>query len=210
MGVYIPSSPSYRDVGGWKFALRPSAPRPTVTPFSDPNTDPTDPRNPGAPSYEETITPNSAINRLLADGVGLGRGTAGGWTEPPLLRDDFLDDGPIVRPVVPDQPAADPNRYQWLGEIGRGGMGVVYKGRDPILGRDLAVKVLRPELVGRPESEQRFMEEVQVSGQLQHPGIVPVYDLGRRPDGRPFFAMKFVRGRTLSVLLADRPDPATD
>jgi tetratricopeptide (TPR) repeat protein len=180
-----------------------------VTPFSDSTSDPTDPPTPGVPP-EETITPHSGIDRLLAGGAELGRATTGGWTGPPLLRDDFLDDGPIVRPVVPDRPAADPNRYQLLGEIGRGGMGVVFKGRDPSLGRDLAVKVLKPELVGRPESEQRFMEEVQVSGQLQHPGIVPVYDLGRRADGRPFFAMKLVRGRTLAADLAERPDPAAD
>src|SRR5262245_17007676 len=107
-----------------EFAPRLSAPRPIVTPSSDPDSDPTDPQTPGVPP-EETITPNSAIDRLLAGGAELGRGTAGGWTEPPLLRDDFLDDGPIVRPAVPDRHTTDPDRYQFLGEIGRGGMGVV-------------------------------------------------------------------------------------
>ena len=100
--------------------------------------------------------------------------------------------------------------YQLLGEIARGGMGVVLKGRDPDLGRDLAFKVLKAELAGRPGAEQRFVEEAQVGGQLQHPGVVPVYDLGRFADGRPFFAMKLVKGRTLAEALAERADPAAD
>jgi serine/threonine-protein kinase len=107
-------------------------------------------------------------------------------------------------------PRRPDGRYQLLGEIARGGMGVVLKGRDPDLGRDLAFKVLRTELVGRAGAEQRFVEEAQVGGQLQHPGIVPVYDLGRFGDGRPYFAMKLVKGRTLADLLADRPHPGHD
>jgi Flp pilus assembly protein TadD len=107
-------------------------------------------------------------------------------------------------------PRVHPERYQLLGEIARGGMGVVLKGRDPDLGRDMAVKVLRADLAGRPAAVQRFVEEAQVGGQLQHPGVVPVYDLGRFADGRPYFAMKLVKGRTLADHLADRPDPAAD
>ena len=101
-------------------------------------------------------------------------------------------------------------RYQLLGEIARGGMGVILKGRDPSLGRDLAFKVLKAELSGRQLSEQRFVEEAQVSGQLQHPGIVPVYELGRFADGRPYFTMKLLRGRTLAALLTDRPSPQSE
>jgi serine/threonine protein kinase len=89
-------------------------------------------------------------------------------------------------------------------------MGVILKGRDPDLGRDMAFKVLKTEHVGKPAAEQRFVEEAQVGGQLQHPGILPVYDIGRFADGRPFFAMKFVKGDTLAQKLAERPDPAAD
>src|SRR5262245_46781524 len=102
------------------------------------------------------------------------------------------------------------DRYQLLGEIARGGMGVILKGRDPHLGRDLAIKVLKSELTGKPAAEQRFVEEAQVGGQLQHPGIVPVYDLGRFADGRPYFTMKLVKGRTLAALLTERADLTTD
>jgi serine/threonine-protein kinase len=95
-------------------------------------------------------------------------------------------------------------------EIGRGGMGRVLRGRDPALGRDLAVKVLHEAYRDRPDVESRFVEEAQIGGQLQHPGVVPVYELGRFPDRRPFFTMKLVKGHTLAQLLSERPDPAHD
>src|SRR5205807_1761624 len=82
--------------------------------------------------------------------------------------------------------------------------------RDPDLGRELAVKLLLPEHAGRPTVVQRFLEEAQITGQLQHPGVVPVHSAGTLPDGRPFFSMKLVKGRTLAVLLAERPEPSSD
>ena len=109
-----------------------------------------------------------------------------------------------------DREAEAPGRYQILGEIARGGMGAVLKGRDPDLGRDLAVKVLLEEHRDRPEMVRRFVEEAQIGGQLQHPGIVPVYELGTFPDRRPFFAMKLVKGRTLADLLESRTAPGDD
>ncbi len=71
------------------------------------------------------------------------------------------------------------------------------------LGRDLAIKVLLEKHAGRPEVARRFIEEAQIGGQLQHPGVVPVYDIGRFGD-RPFFTMKLVKGKTLSRLLGER------
>ena len=89
--------------------------------------------------------------------------------------------------------------YDIVGELGRGGMGAVFKGRDPELGRELAVKVLLQDLQENPRSVQRFLEEAQVGGQLQHPGVVPVYAAGCLPDQRPYFTMKLVEGRTLAA-----------
>ena len=83
--------------------------------------------------------------------------------------------------------------YQLLGEIARGGMGVILKGHDTDLGRDVAVKVLDGELAKNPAVVQRFVEEAQIGGQLQHPGVVPVYELGTFPDQRPYFTMKLGR-----------------
>jgi eukaryotic-like serine/threonine-protein kinase len=97
-----------------------------------------------------------------------------------------------------------------LGEIARGGMGSVLRGRDDDLGRDLAVKVLLERYKDRPELVRRFIEEAQIGGQLQHPGIVPIYELGTFTDHRPYIAMKLVTGCTLAKLLGGRPGPTHD
>lgn len=96
------------------------------------------------------------------------------------------------------------HRYQLQGEIARGGMGAILKGRDTDLGRDLAVKVLLDSHKDNPDVIQRFVEEAQIGGQLQHPGIAPVYELGQFEDRRPFFTMKLVKGKTLAALLQSR------
>lgn len=126
---------------------------------------------------------------------------------------------PLRETCGPGDPASDPaatasvqqsGRYLVLGEIARGGMGAVLRGRDLDLGRDLAFKVLLDRHRHRPDILQRFVEEAQVGGQLQHPGIVPVYELGQFSDHSPYFTMKLVEGRTLSALLAERPEPSHD
>src|SRR5262249_26677864 len=86
----------------------------------------------------------------------------------------------------------------------------ILRGRDLRLGRELAVKVLLDAHRGDPSLLRRFQEEAQIGGQLQHPGVVPVYDLGRLADGSPYFTMKLVQGRTLAALLARRADPGQD
>jgi tetratricopeptide (TPR) repeat protein len=111
------------------------------------------------------------------------------------------------------QPQDLPERYQLVGEIARGGMGAVFKGRDADLGRDIAVKVMLEHHRGRADMLQRFVEEAQIGGQLQHPGVVPVYELNQTCDRRLFFTMKLVKGKTLTALLDERtalarPGPA--
>src|SRR5204863_5441259 len=95
-------------------------------------------------------------------------------------------------------------------EVGHGGIGVVYRGRDRHLGRDLAVKVLRAAYRDTPEARHRFAAEARVGSRLQHPAIVPVYDQGAFADGRPYFTMKLVEGHTLADLLRDRGGPGRD
>jgi serine/threonine-protein kinase len=107
---------------------------------------------------------------------------------------------------MPDLGSQSP-RYQLLGALAQGGMGTIFQGRDLDLGRDLAVKVIREEHRHDPEMVRRFVEEAQIGGQLQHPGIAPIHELGRLPDGRIFIAMKLVRGRTLAALLEARAGP---
>jgi serine/threonine-protein kinase len=96
--------------------------------------------------------------------------------------------------------------YEFRGELGRGGMGTVIRCRDLHLDRDLAVKVLLDRYRGEPHLVQRFLAEARIHGRLQHPGVVPVHELGELPDRRPYFTMKLVEGRTLADLLRERAD----
>ena len=81
----------------------------------------------------------------------------------------------------------------------RGGIGQVWLARDGELGRDVALKELRPDRAENPVTWERFLKEARVTGQLEHPGIVPIYDLARRShDQQPFYTMRFVKGHTLA------------
>ncbi|WP_148590688.1 serine/threonine-protein kinase [Aquisphaera giovannonii] len=100
-------------------------------------------------------------------------------------------------------------RYENLGEIARGGMGIVYRVRDGAFDRELALKVVLSRDPG-PVMRSRFVEEARVTGRLQHPGIPPVHEIGELDDGRPYYTMKLIDGRTLEDLLAARPDPRHD
>jgi serine/threonine-protein kinase len=92
-------------------------------------------------------------------------------------------------------------RYQ-LGEVlGRGGMGEVRLCADGRIGRTVAIKVIRPDGAKRPRLRARFLFEARMQGQLEHPSILPVYDLGVRPDGSEYFTMRRMRGRTLHEVL---------
>ena len=89
-------------------------------------------------------------------------------------------------------------RYALLDEIGRGGMGVVYRAADRVLGREVALKVVHGGALG----------EARMTARLEHPGIVPVHDAGTLPDGRVFYAMKLVRGQRLDEWLRTHPSVA--
>ncbi|MFT4512375.1 MAG: serine/threonine protein kinase, partial [Planctomycetota bacterium] len=117
---------------------------------------------------------------------------------------------PMLKPLVAgDEVARETGKYMVQGMLGQGGVGTVHKGHDTDLGRDVAIKFLHERYAKDPGILHRFVEEAQIGGQLQHPGIVPVYELGM-VDGRPFFTMKMVKGETLAKKLAERPSPAND
>lgn len=117
--------------------------------------------------------------------------------------------GEEIAPEIPGTRASE-TRYDLGDEIARGGMGIIVQGFDNNMRRDVAVKVLRSEWESQPEVVRRFLQEAQIGGQLQHPGIVPVYEIGQLSNGRPFIAMKLVKGKTLEQLLDQSPDPAED
>ena len=91
--------------------------------------------------------------------------------------------------------------YEIISEIGRGGMGLVLKGRDDALKREVAIKTLLPDARKNPTHELRFIQEAQIAGQLEHPGIAPVHLLSWDERGNGFFSMKLVAGQTLEQIL---------
>jgi serine/threonine-protein kinase len=109
--------------------------------------------------------------------------------------------GPVLPSTIAYVPAAS-ERYTLTRLHATGGIGRVWLARDASLGRDVALKELRRERAAHPAVVARFLREAQVTGQLEHPGVVPVYEVGRRPDDQPFYTMRFVRGRTLAEAVA--------
>jgi WD40 repeat protein len=128
-------------------------------------------------------------------------------TQPQVTPPDF-DKLDATRAQSSDAPVAglpDIPGYDLLPEIARGGMGVVYRAYDHAFGREVAVKVMLPGM-----NAAEFVREARITGRLPHPGIPPVYALGTLPDGRPFLAMKLIRGDTLDKVLKARTDLTAD
>ncbi len=105
----------------------------------------------------------------------------------------------VAEPVVAD----DPERYREVAEHARGGLGRIVRAVDQRLGRTVAVKELLRRDAG-DASEARFLREAMITARLEHPGIVPVHEAGRWPNGDPYYVMKLVEGRTLKELIAEK------
>ncbi len=94
--------------------------------------------------------------------------------------------------------------YEILERLGRGGCGVVFRARDPVLGREVALKTLPGGEFAGGKARARLRQEAMAAARLRHPGIVPVYEIGEE-EGAPFFTMEFINGRNLAELTRDRP-----
>jgi serine/threonine protein kinase len=116
--------------------------------------------------------------------------------------DDEQSRSPVPQPLL----QSAHQRFIVVDEIGRGGMGTVVRANDREIRREVAVKYLLDQ--SDPANKARFIEEAQVTGQLEHPNIVPVHELGLDSDGRVFFAMKMVRGRSLKEIFDELRDAA--
>ena len=108
------------------------------------------------------------------------------------------------RSTIPDIAPPFEQRYRLGAELGRGGMGRVVEAFDTQLGRTVALKEVLPRGTGK--IDRRFEREVQITARLEHPSIVPLYDAGTMPDGRPFYVMRKVTGRPLDELITRAAD----
>src|SRR5947207_8701111 len=108
------------------------------------------------------------------------------------------------------QPPSAPcvSRYRVLRPHARGGLGEVFVAEDTELGRRVALKEIQPRYADQPDSRTRFVLEAEITGGLEHPGIVPVYGLGTYADGRPYYAMRFIRGDSLKDAIERFHGPA--
>ena len=103
--------------------------------------------------------------------------------------------------LAPVRTTLEGKKYKVLGTIGRGGMGVVHQARDLRIVRNVAMKVIKTSSQFSRENVLRFVDEAQLTGQLQHPNIIPVYELGLDEYGEVFYTMKYVKGTTLDQIL---------
>ena len=97
--------------------------------------------------------------------------------------------------------------YSILGSIGAGGMGEVYRARDPRLGREVAIKVLPPQFATDAERLRRFEQEARAAAALNHPNILAIYDLGTQANGSPYIVSELLDGETLRERLRSGPLP---
>jgi WD40 repeat protein/serine/threonine protein kinase len=111
-------------------------------------------------------------------------------------------DATVLRATTAEKPGVLGLRYQVLRPHGKGGIGEVFVALDQELNREIALKEIRHEHADDLLSRGRFVREAEITGGLEHPGIVPVYGLGQYADGRPFYAMRFIQGETLKDAIA--------
>ena len=117
-----------------------------------------------------------------------------------------LSSWPSAAPVLVEtleDTGQSPTRYTWISQVGAGGLGQVWLAKDNNLAREVAVKEIKPGSASE-EAVRRLIKEAQITGQLQHPGIVPVYEVNH--EGRPFYTMKLVKGETLSKAIREHHD----
>lgn len=111
----------------------------------------------------------------------------------------LLDDHEVS--TVDQRPSPNGERYQKLQRHDDGGQGIVWLARDTELGRNIALKEIKPEFADEPQTRNRLLLETKVTGQLEHPGIVPIHDVGHDPAGRPYYVMRFLAGGPLAAAI---------
>jgi eukaryotic-like serine/threonine-protein kinase len=199
--------------------IRAEAPA-VATPKSVPTPLPTQPIAPP----QQTIATDAAMTAVLGSA---GAAAAMPKSDPQRTRPLGSSDETVGSSVVNRTPTSDDRRsvlaalkpgahvdqlhdtkYEVVGKLGQGGVGEVLKVIDRDLKREVAMKMLLPRAAETEDSLIRFIEEAQATGQLEHPNIVPVHDLGLDRQGRVYFTLKFVQGVPLKHVIAGRADNA--
>jgi WD40 repeat protein/tRNA A-37 threonylcarbamoyl transferase component Bud32 len=173
--------------------------------------------NTPAPDPDAVKRPSTDPSSATSITVGLGPKGAGKTARPePILAPDechtidFVTGESPFRPVPLRQPDVnDFGDYELLRVIARGGMGVVYKARQKSLNRTVALKMIRTGDVASGEEVQRFLREAEAAAQLDHPGIVPIFEVGEF-RGQHYFTMGFVDGQSLDLRAKEGPLPARE
>ena len=136
-------------------------------------------------------------------------------TTPPSSQETTPAADHTSSPITNDLPRlTQGERFVPIRPHAKGGIGQVWVAKDCELQRQVALKVIQPRYADREEQRARFLIEAEITGNLEHPGIVPVYSLGRNADGRPYYAMRFIQGKSLSLAIREfhlrfQPDVAT-
>jgi hypothetical protein len=138
---------------------------------------------PGSPPLDETLSSPDALPLMHT-----------------LSLRGFADSAAVAGQLEPATPSS--TRYRALRLLGRGGLGEVFVALDEELNREVALKEIQERHRGAGDSVVRFLLEAEVTGRLEHPGVVPVYGLGRYPDGRPYYAMRLIKGETFKEAIA--------
>jgi len=174
-----------------------------------------------SPGSSEQLCPHCLLKQAKDWGGSVERPGTGSVE----ITTDLSDDND-VREVTLDESCHDVSgcmvieqagRYQEISEYARGGMGRILMVKDRCLGRDVALKELLPTLASQEQKPtlakndadqpfRRFIREAMITAQLEHPSIVPVYELGRREDGSFYYTMKLVKGKTLSEAIQETND----
>ena len=155
--------------------------------------------------WEADATASRSLGEILVERGSLDAPTLDRLQDPSAT---VAYDGPSLAEPA-DAPGAAVIRYRVVGPHARGGLGEVFSAIDLELDRRVALKELQPRFAHDAMSQARFLKEAEITGRLEHPGIVPVYGLGRHADGRPYYAMRFVEGDTFRAAIDrfHRADP---
>jgi serine/threonine-protein kinase len=137
----------------------------------------------------EATAPGATLDATVAHSLAA--------TLPPAAQEGSLAEGRLEFAIPARQ------RFELIRPHAKGGIGQVWVARDLELQREVAVKEIQPRYAGREDQKARFLLEAEITGNLEHPGIVPVYSLGTGAEGRPYYAMRFIRGESLSAAIKE-------